>query len=185
MNNHHLRLTERGKRDAQHFGAQLHKYQRIRLYHSPAKRCRETAQAIAKGADQIGADIIIIEEDQGLSWTTCVLNDHCLLMVERMGHDFIREWFLGKVDPTLIKSISATSSEMADHLIQRFAEEDTPGLLDINVSHDWNILALRENYLNLRNEDAGWIGFLDGLALYSFNGSVSLAYGAESILLGR
>lgn len=177
MDDHHLGLTERGKRDAQDFGELLHEYQAVRLYHSPARRCRETAQAIGMGVERIGIDVITAEEDKELNWTTCVLNDHCLLMVERLGHDFIREWFSGKVDRNLIKSAAVTSSEMATHMVQRLAEDGRSGLLDINISHDWNILTLRENYLNLRHEDMGWIGYLDGLALYPLDGSISLAYG--------
>ncbi len=154
--------------------------QKDRLFYSPAKRCRETAIGIKTGAEEIGVDTIVLEEDGDLSGTAYVLDECCLLMADRIGDDFIREWFSGRVDPSLIKSISSASEDMSDHLIERMTGDPTPGLLDINVSHDWNILALRENYLNLRYEESGWIGFLDGLAFYPHDGTISVAYGPIS-----
>jgi hypothetical protein len=36
--------------------------------------------------------------------------------------------------------------------------------LDLHVSHDWNIIVLRELLLGVRHEEAGWLTFLDGVA---------------------
>jgi hypothetical protein len=44
------------------------------------------------------------------------------------------------------------------------------------VSHDWNILVLRELLLGVLHEDAGWLNFLDGLAFSLCAGRLEARY---------
>jgi hypothetical protein len=51
------------------------------------------------------------------------------------------------------------------YLTERLQQPDPHGRrLDLHVSHDWNILTLRERLCGVRHEEAGWLNFLDGVA---------------------
>jgi hypothetical protein len=183
LNNHHVGLTEKGFADAVEFGRSLVGYQKLRLFYSPAKRCRETAQSIARGAGEAGIEIIAIEEAPDLSGSANILDVSCLKVADTMGQDFIRAWFSGRIDPRTIKELAKAAEDMSAPIVGRLLDQEAAGLLDINVSHDWNIMAMRENYLRLRHEDLGWLNYLDGLAFFPSGSAVGIAYGEHRAAL--
>jgi hypothetical protein len=48
--------------------------------------------------------------------------------------------------------------------------------LDLHVSHDWNIIVLRELVCGVRHEDAGWLDFLDGVVFTPTAAGLRAAY---------
>ncbi len=172
----HLNLTERGREEAVAFGRQLHEYDRIRLFYSPDDRCHDTAQAIAESAEKIGARIIAFQEDEYLDWITCFVEDRCMLIAERMTPSSLRPLLSGAIIRKILRRSFGESDKIMRHLIQRLLESDSPGLLDVNVSHDWDIMALREYHLGMRFEEYGLIDYLDGLVLFLSDGSVMVSY---------
>jgi broad specificity phosphatase PhoE len=155
-------LTEKGKQDAFEMGAAIEGFGRIRLFHSPALRCRETAEAIARGfAHRRGRVQGIVE-----TWDLCapyLKDDRVLREAEGLGHGFMRSWFSGQFDPEWIRPTSEAADMVLAPLLQRMAEGDGADRLDIHVSHDWEIALLREELLGVRYEDAGWIDYLGGI----------------------
>ncbi len=171
-----LQLTEKGRQEAEAFGRQLVRYDRLRLYYSPNHRCHDTAQAIAESARQTGAHIIAFQEDEYLDWITCFIEDKCMSIAERRNRSIIRSLFSRATIRNIIERSFGGSDKVMRHLVQRTLEDNSPGVLDVNVSHDWDILTLRENYLGMRFEEYGLIDFLDGLVLFPSDGSATVAY---------
>jgi hypothetical protein len=84
------------------------------------------------------------------------------------GDHFVRLWFTGQVAPSIIRAAAHIAAEKLTYLHRRMQEPCSRGRrLDIHVSHDWNVIILRELMLRVRHEDAGWLTFLDGLAFSS------------------
>lgn len=158
-------LTPSGIAAAEAFGALLQGFERVRIFHSPVKRCRQTAEGIARGAadrvrsvevagpeDALGVDYILDLQEAGRLTTL-------------HGEGFVRRWFAGEVAPDVIRSAVGIAERKLEYLSQRLREPSAAGRrLDLHVSHDWNIIVLRELLLSVRHEEAGWLNFLDGVA---------------------
>lgn len=155
-------LTEKGKLDAFELGRAIEGIGQIRLFHSPAVRCRETAEAIGRGFSDRGGTVQGIQE----TWDLCapyLKDDRVLKEAESQGHGFMRSWFIGQFDPEWIRPTSEAADMVLAHLLQRMTEGDEGDRLDVHVSHDWEIVLLREELLGIRYEDAGWIEYLGGI----------------------
>lgn len=156
-------LTEKGKEDAFHFGEAIEGSRPTRIFHSPAVRCRETAESIAAGIRSNGHEVTLIQESPLLCAPylkdTCVLRD-----ADRLGHGFMRAWFEGRFDPAHL----LPTPEAADMVLSQVIDGLATGpadRLDIHVSHDWELVLLREELLGIRYEDAGWVDYLTGLVI--------------------
>jgi hypothetical protein len=92
-----------------------------------------------------------------------------------LGHRFVREWFDGRICSSLLKSRRKTALEQIatvdDHLC--CAKQ---GLV-VMVTHDWNLLAVREELFGLRHEDDRWPGFMDGLVIWRSTDHIHIALG--------
>jgi len=74
-------------------------------------------------------------------------------------------WCGGELPAHVIDPSDRCAAEILAHIRQRLAEvAATPRALDLHVSHDINIMAVREHVIGLRHEDVGWLNFLDGVA---------------------
>jgi hypothetical protein len=83
--------------------------------------------------------------------------------------------FDGRLPSSLFKPRRATALEQiatAENHLRRAAT----GLV-VLVTHDWNLLAVREELFGLRHEEDWWPGFLDGLVLWRSARSVYVAFG--------
>jgi hypothetical protein len=97
-----------------------------------------------------------------------------------MGPDFLRQWFDGLVPSGWIEPIGATASGQVRSAIAEF-DNDLEPRLAILISHDWNLMAVREYFFGIRHEDAGWIDFLDGIVIRPTAGGVSFSYRSTSV----
>jgi broad specificity phosphatase PhoE len=154
-------LTEKGKLDAFEMGRTIEGFERIRLFHSPAVRCRETAYAIAQGFSDRGGTVHGTIETPDLC-APYLKDDRVLKEAERQGHGFMRSWFIGQFDPDWISPTSEAADIVLAPLLQRMMEGEADQL-DIHVSHDWEIMLLREELLGVRYEEAGWIDYLGSI----------------------
>lgn len=156
-------LTKKGNDDAVKLGRMIEGRREIRLFHSPAVRCRETAEGIAEGLRSTGHRVRSIVET-GMLCAPYLKDQRVLDDAERLGHEFMRWWFDGRFNGDWL----CPTPEAADMVLGPVIENlrsSPPESLDIHVTHDWEIVLLREELLDLRYEDAGWVGYLDGLVL--------------------
>jgi broad specificity phosphatase PhoE len=161
-------ITEEGATAAEIFGSRITGFDRIRIFHSPVKRCGQTAECIARGAASIGvaAEVVGPREELGVDYILD-LAEAGRLTVLHQDH-FVRLWFTAQVSDTVIRPPRGIADRKVGFVTARLREPNPAGRrLDLHVSHDWNIIVLRELLLGVRHEEAGWLTFLDGVAFTS------------------
>lgn len=170
-------ITPAGAVAAEAFGARIRGFDHVRLFHSPIKRCRQTAECIGRGLASNG----VVVEHAGPEPTLGV--DYILDLKEAgrltilHGDHFVRLWFTGQIGAAIIRSAEQIAEGKLVYLTQRLHEPVTRGRrLDVHVSHDWNVIILRELMLRVRHEDAGWLTFLDGVAFSSGAAGLQACY---------
>ncbi|WP_019177921.1 histidine phosphatase family protein [Methanomassiliicoccus luminyensis] len=156
-------LTEKGKGDARDFGSLLRGFETVRVFHSPALRCRETSEGIMEGVRGNGTSVQGLTEIPGLC--APYIRDPRRILGEagRLGSVFLRQWFDGKYGEDLIMPSNEAADLVLSQILARLAEPGGDGRLDVHVSHDWEILLLREMLMGARYEEDGWIGYLEGI----------------------
>ena len=156
-------LTEKGKEDAKAFGSLLRGFDTVRVFHSPALRCRETSEGIIKGLQGNGTEVQCLTEVPGLCTPYIKDGRRLLSEAQRHGNAFLRAWFDGRYDDDMIMPTREAADLVLAPILGRLAEPGRAGRLDVHVSHDWEILLLREELLRVKYEDVGWAGFLEGI----------------------
>lgn len=160
-------LTPAGEEAARAFGGRLPLARRLRVYHSPMPRCRVTAERIAEGFAAAGGQVTFAGVLAGLcrAYLTDLPGIRAVMrQYQDAGKDVIRDWFDGRLDPAMIDPRPVAAQKLL-----RVAEAACDGAgansLTVLVTHDWELLALRETLLGVRHEDVGWVDFLDGVAM--------------------
>lgn len=162
---HLAELTDEGRAQAEEFGVALRGFARVRLFHSPVVRCRDTAECIARGARRVEVEVELAggRPELGIDYIRDLAEAARLTALHR--DHFVRLWFEGAVPASVIDPIPELARLKLGFVRDGLAElEGRSGVLDLHVSHDWNILALREHCCGVRHEEAGWLDFLDGIA---------------------
>lgn len=158
-------LKPSGIEAATAFGKTLKGFDRVLVFHSPVKRCQQTAEAIADGLSQSKIDATVMGPRVALGVDYIRDTLEAGRLGGALGETFIRRWFDGQVAPTVVRPPSEVGALHRDFIARSLAETPQIGrCLNLHVTHDWNILALREWMVGVRHEEAGWIDFLDGLA---------------------
>ncbi len=170
-------ITSAGAAAAEAFGVGIKGFDCIRIFHSPVKRCWQTADAIARGIVSRGgvADVAGPEDALGIDYILDLKEAGRLTL--KHGDHFVRLWFSGQIASSVIEDAEKIAALKIAHLTQRLQEPCPRGRrLDLHVSHDWNILVLRELLVGVRHEDAGWLNFLDGVAFAPAPGGLRAIY---------
>ncbi len=157
-------LTAEGRQHAEEFGARITGFDRLRLFHSPVKRCQQTAECVAAGAARAGLAVEILGAQPELGVAYILDQVETGRMSGLHGEHFVRLWFTNQVPELLIRRAPDIIGNKLTYLLAKLQEPATGRRLDLHISHDWNILILRELLLGVRHEDAGWASFLDGVA---------------------
>lgn len=158
-------LTPNGVAAAEAFGTKITGFGCVRLFHSPVKRCRQTAEGIARGVASTGCPVEIVGAEDALGVDYILDLKEAGRLTVAHGEHFVRLWFSGQVPAEVIRAASQIAARKLTFLTQRLQESSPRGRrLDVHVSHDWNIIVLRELLLGVRHEEAGWLDFLDGVA---------------------
>ncbi len=158
-------ITPAGAMAAEGFGGRIQGFAGVRIFHSPVKRCAQTAEHIARGARSAGLTAELVGPHPALG--VDYIRD--LVEVGRLnalhGESFVRLWFSGRISENLILPATRIAATTMAFLIERLEEPCVRGRrLDLHITHDWNVIILRELMLGVRHEEAGWLDFLDGLA---------------------
>jgi broad specificity phosphatase PhoE len=152
-----------------------------RLYSSPFGRCIETAYLIDKGfTRQHGIGLPHNQPREQLAPFYIKDIKKALNLLKELGtRIYIRNWFDNRLDETVMENPATTTASLI-----RFMTERVNDLADneiaICVSHDWNIFPLKEFALGLTHEEAGDIGYLDGVVFFENDGQMYItSYQAE------
>jgi hypothetical protein len=156
-------LTEAGMEQAHAFGRSLAgRFPGYRIFHSPVKRCGQTALAIS---EELGGAPVHPEKALGVSYIRVSVEEG-FAEADKHGNNFLREWFDGRVPAGMFMPLAEARDLLIAYLKSK-TEQAPCGTLDIHITHDWNINVLREGIFGLRHEDAGWPDYLSGLAFFS------------------
>ncbi len=184
---HLAELTDAGHAAAEGFGEKLAGYARVRLFHSPVKRCLQTVEGIARGAARHGVAVEIVGEEPALGIDYIRDVDEAGRLSVIHGPHFVRLWFEGSIAPTVVDPIATLAQRKVAYVQARLAEiAAQPGALALHVSHDWNIMILREHLCGVRHEETGWLTYLDGVAFAPATSGVRAIYRdrARDVALG-
>ena len=169
------RLTDNGKADAFQLGRSLARYNPVNIYHSPVPRCLQTAESILEGIVSCNEPATIVGYllELGGPYITSTW-DAVVNSIEKFGHSaFIRKWFDNELPSNLIMPLPDAAHMQLGILVNQL---QSGNYSSINITHDWNIMILREYFFNLRHEDIGDPDYLDGVCAYLYQDRLHLRY---------
>jgi len=170
-----LPLTSKGKNDAYLLGQNLARYSPFTIYHSPVPRCRETADSIREGILSVNQQATLEGLVLDLGGPYITGNWEAIVSsIEQMGHaGFVRKWFDNELPSNLIMSLPKAAHIQLMILVNQLRSHKTS---TINVTHDWNIMIMREYYFKFRHEEIGDPDYLDGVYAFFNNGKLHIGY---------
>ena len=179
-------LTEQGRLDALALGKLIgRRLGAAAIWHSPVPRCRQTAESLAAGARESGG-LARVEGPRGWIGPDSVGGDPTWLndQIAARGHDaFLRSWFDGRYSPAKMMPLAEAAANQMERVLLQL--ESSPSSLVIDVTHDWNLMLLREHYLGLRHEDVGFPSYLDSVAVLRRDGITTAWSLGRSVRLGN
>jgi len=104
-------ITPQGAIDAEALGRSLAQFGKLHLSHSPVGRCRQTAEALGRGALESGSTVNVVGEEGRLGGPYMRNVPAALDRAGELGHLFVREWFDGHICSSLLKSRRETALE--------------------------------------------------------------------------
>ncbi len=165
-------LIAQGKTLSEMFGQKLPKNREIRLYYGHSPACSETAEQILDGFKAQGGEGQLVGElyplhDLGASM------DFLKQELENFSADqFIFRWVSGLYPPEVIIPFLTYCQDAASEVLLRVKESPNRAI-DIHVTHDLHIMALR----------LGWLGFAPNEKWPFFMGGLAFTFGKDKSLL--
>lgn len=164
-------LTTEGMEYALAMGRNLPAAPLPRLCSSPFGRCIETAYLIDKGFTRQHRLELPHNQVQDLLAPFYIkdIKKALSLLKEQGTRTYIRNWFDNRLDENVMENPEKTCDTLTRFMlecVQDLADNETA----LCVSHDWNIFPLKEFALGLSHEDAGDIGYLDGVVFFENGG---------------
>jgi hypothetical protein len=171
-----VELTALGREAAEAFGAELAGLCAVRIFHSPILRCAQTAAHIALGTRAAGVATEVLGARPELGASYLVDAGEVIRLGNALGRAFVRQWFAGEIGEAVIRPAAAVLAEYLGYLARELGDGTASDRVDLHVTHDWNVLLLREGTLGLRHEEAGWIDYLDGLLVEPHEDALRVGY---------
>jgi broad specificity phosphatase PhoE len=160
-----MELTTLGRSIARLFGTKLPKNRIIRLFHSPVNRCKETAEEIHAGFEEIGGKSIFRGECS-VVWKIGIDNKFFMRELQKYGDlDVFFRWASGFYKIETFPSLILYSQRAADVIWNQLKSAPKNGI-DIYVTHDYHLNAFRYGWFGLP-PDKRWVGYLGGFIFRS------------------
>lgn len=160
-------ITAEGRELARRFGETLGLPRPISLLHSPAPRCRQTAEAIAEGVVASGGEAHLAGERPYLG--APFFRDYRGAMERLAGlglRGFVRAWAAGEVESPLAPPLA----EAAGALFRAVRQEAPPPHLEdavqLHVSHDLTLVVLLSRCHAVAERTFPWPRYLEGTLLH-------------------
>jgi broad specificity phosphatase PhoE len=157
-----LTLTQRGKEAAYDFGASLPSNRTYRIFHSRIVRTEETAKEIERGIKSRGVKTGLLGTLSFLSLSHSK-REKALEYILHDWDNFTEYWFSGRYPTWEIESSLVLAQRTASGIVNNVQEGDA-NVMDIYVSHDYNIIAYMFHWFG-EFHPLRWIKFLDGFIL--------------------
>jgi hypothetical protein len=168
-------LTTKGRKLAFQFGKKLPKSYSIRLYYSPVPRCRETAEYLLKGIHTNSGSAKLMGEKDFL-YINLIDQRGIVRILEKIGHhNFGYNWLKGKLDQEIIEPSKLVALRIIEGIITSM-KNGIRNIMDIHVTHDLNILSVRDVISPVQNENFDWPEYLDGIIVTQNEDKVTLIW---------
>jgi len=155
-------LTNKGRKLAFEFGANLPLLYSIRLFHSPVPRCKETAEYVMKGFQSNGGLAKLMGEKDFLL-INLVDQREMVRILDEIGHQqFGYRWLKGKFDERIIDNPERVASTIIKGVISLMENEGKQNM-DVHITHDLNILSVREFISPVPDDTFDWPEYLNGI----------------------
>lgn len=161
-------LTVSGRKSAHLLGQRLRRLQPTRIFCSPVRRCLHTGEAMQRGIGHRTRAKLIPDCDF-LAMPYLLDLTACLELASRIGAGpFLRVWFDGRLSPNMVMPPAKAARLLLRQLdiCRRWWKKG----LHIHVTHDWNLILLRNFALGGDIDPDRWPDFLNGLWL-DFSGT--------------
>jgi len=170
---HEFFLTEEGKKLAFWFGKNLPKDRKIRIFHSPIKRCKDTAFFIKEGIESNGHRVELVEEKKILDFVTnCEKFE--LIIKKNPNVKFIEKWFGREIDRDIIDYPENCLKKQMNEIIS-YMKKQNERTLNIYISHDGNIFIIRDFILKVKSKEY-WPDFLEGIIFSKEKNKIKLKW---------
>ena len=167
-----LRLTPEGHAIARKFGQKLPKDRPIRLYHSIVWRCQETAEDILSGFENIDGK----GKMKGIFTPLFNLETSRDFFPNQLktfnGYQFFYRWVAGLYPPDEITPLNKFSQKAAELILREF-ERAPERNIDIHVTHDFFVIALKFGWFGIP-PDKKWVSYLGGFAFTFVDNNILL-----------
>lgn len=169
-------LNPEGIKAARKLGTEMQHLGKLSLYHSPVYRCQETAESMVDGlaneSSVVGPMDVLGGPYVKGEWSALAHE------ISREGMlPFVRKWFDNKIDSDLMHPLEYVAELKINYLREMLSRN----ISTIHVTHDWNILILREYFFGLKHEDLGNPDFMDGIICYQEGNSMILKYHQHTV----
>jgi len=158
-----LGLTELGRELAKMLGSKLPTNRTLRLYYSSIPRCKETARYILKGFRENGGK----GKKKGPLLPLYQVEGDVDYIVEQIfsnpDEQLINRWAAGHFPSDKIQPLNIYSHETAKIVFNKVKEAPSNNI-DIFVTHDLQIMALRFSWFGLEAKDY-WASYLGGFLI--------------------
>jgi hypothetical protein len=166
-------LTQKGRKLAFAFGKTLPLSYSLRLFHSPVPRCKETAEYVLKGFQSSDGVAKLMGEKEFLL-IHLVDQREMVRILDEIGHQqFGYRWLKGQFDETIIANPDRVASTMIKGVI-RLMENAGEQNMDIHITHDLNILSVRDFISPVPDDTFDWPAYLDGIIFTQNEETVTL-----------
>ncbi|MBU1171048.1 MAG: histidine phosphatase family protein [Proteobacteria bacterium] len=169
-------LTPKGRDMALALGATFPENLSLEFFSSYIGRCIETAYLLDKG---------FVKKTGGLTRNNRVaehlspfyvrhLKKVVDLIIEQDTVMFIRNWIDGHIDESILMNSGQAARRMLRFMVGGLMESEK-NILQVSVTHDWNMYLLKEYGLGLPHEDFGKIDYLEGVVVFRKKGKTYIA----------
>lgn len=175
-------LTENGKQIAKQLGEKLSALSPVTFFFSPVDRCRQTAECMISGiissngtAELAGMDLML-----GAPY---LIGDWKFVAeaVTKHGQEkFIRSWFNGEVPEDILLPLDKAAEKQLKYLILQLESIHSNS---ISITHDWNIVLLKEYYFGIKHEQSGMPEYLEGMFAYTDNDKIHLFFNDKEAVI--
>ncbi len=144
-----------------------------RLFASHFGRCIESAYLIDKGYTFARGGSLPHTETCDLLTPFYIkdIKKALDIMIKTGSRTFIRSWFNHDIASDIMEDPLKTADMLTGFMKEKLSQV-SENQIAVCVSHDWNVYPIREFKLGLTHEDAGDVGYLDGIVFYEEKGQV-------------
>jgi len=157
-----LRLTPLGNAIARKFGEKLPKERPVRLFYSFLDRCKETAQGVLDGFENVFGNGTLMHSLDALVDFGMEAETFFEEITKYSFTEFFHRWIAGLYPPKIITPLNEYCQNSARIIWKEIDSAPDKGI-DIHISHDLIILSFRLGWFGLYPNNY-WPSFLGGFA---------------------